>query len=488
VALVTAVLWAGTLAAQDRALALDALLTSYHSAGVFNGAALVSENGKVVFKKGFGLADFEWNVPNTSDTKFRIGSITKQFTATLVMQLVEEGKLSLDATLTSVLPYYRRDTGSRVTVHHLLTHGSGIPSYTDLPNFFRDVSRNPYGVREFIETYCSGDLEFEPGAKFHYTNSGYFLLGAIIEQVTGKPYEQVLRERIFDPLGMKGSGYDLSRPILEKRARGYEQGPSGMRNADYLDMHLPYAAGALYSTVEDLYLWDQALHGEKVLPVKAKERMFTTVLGNYGYGWTIQQRPVGPSKGERLIVGHVGGINGFNTLITRVLADRHLVVLFNNTGSTNLAAMADGIIDILYGRTPPPAPAPVVKVQRQAEAPGNSADTKVDVTAPAASLIGKWTLTAETAVGPRPFWLDLKIDPKDPKKLTGTITTLATKDVVEGEVVAGAVTFWFSSVGPDGGAVRVTFAGTAQKDGALAGTLSLGQSALMPWRAVRGKK
>ena len=363
VALVIAlVLWTGTLAAQDKARAVDALLTAYQHAGVFNGAALVSENGNVIFKKGFGFADFEWKIPNTADTRFRVGSITKQFTATLVMQLVEEGRLSLEATLSGVLPYYRKDTGAKVTVHHLLTHTAGIPSYTNLPNFLRDVSRNPYGVREFVEKYCSRDLEFEPGSKYAYNNSGYFLLGAIIEHVVGTPYEQVLRARIFDPLGMKGSGYDLSRPILEKRARGYEQGPSGVRNADYLDMLLPYAAGALYSTVEDLYIWDQALYGEKVLSPKAKERMFTPGLENYGYGWIIQQRPIGFNKAERLIIGHGGGINGFNTRITRVPDDRHLVVLFNNTGETNLGAMSDGILDILYGRTPLPARRPVARL------------------------------------------------------------------------------------------------------------------------------
>src|SRR5688572_67803 len=262
------VVWADTPTTQDKARMVDALLASYHDAGIFNGTALVSDNGKVLLKKGYGFADFEWKIPNTPDTKFRIGSLTKQFTATVVMQLVEEGKLSLDATLSSVLPYYRKDTGSKITVHHLLTHTSGIPSYTGLPNFMRDVSRNPYGVREFVEKYCSGDLEFEPGSRFLYNNSGYFLLGAIIEAVTQKPYAQVVRERVFAPLGMAGSGYDLSGPILEKRARGYESGPAGVRNADYLDMLLPYAAGSLYSTVEDLYIWDQALYGEKVLPTK----------------------------------------------------------------------------------------------------------------------------------------------------------------------------------------------------------------------------
>jgi len=230
------VMWAERPTAQDKARMVEALLTSYHDAGLFNGSALVSDGGKVIFKKGYGFADFEWKIPNTPDTKFRIGSITKQFTATVIMQLVEEKKLSLDATLSSVLPYYRADTGSKITVQHLLTHTSGIPSYTGLPNFMRDVSRNPYGVREFVEKYCSGNLEFEPGSRFLYDNSGYFLLGAIIESVTNKPYAQVLRERVFDPLGMAASGYDLSAPILEKRAHGYERGPAGIRNADYLDM------------------------------------------------------------------------------------------------------------------------------------------------------------------------------------------------------------------------------------------------------------
>jgi CubicO group peptidase (beta-lactamase class C family) len=345
--------------AQDKAAAIDALLNAYHDAVMFNGTALVSQNGKVIFSKGFGLADFEWKIPNTPDTKFRIGSITKQFTSAAVMQLVEEGKLSLDTTLSSALPYYRKDTGSKITVHHLLSHTSGIPSYTSLPNFMRDVSRNPYVVREFVEKYCSGDLEFEPGAKFLYNNSGYFLLGAIIEQVTGKPYGQVLRERIFDPLGMRGSGYDLSQPILLKRARGYEQGLAGVRNSEYLDMLLPYAAGSLYSTVEDLYVWDQALYGSRIVSAASKDRIFTPVLENYGYGWGMTKRPIGPEKAERLTIGHGGGINGFNTNILRVPEDRHLVVLLNNTGGTNLGAMTEGILDILYGRSPAPPRRPV---------------------------------------------------------------------------------------------------------------------------------
>ncbi|HZM86088.1 MAG TPA: serine hydrolase domain-containing protein, partial [Blastocatellia bacterium] len=260
--------------AQSKANKIDNLLSLYHKYGQFNGSVLVADNGKVVYQKGLGLANMEWNIPNAPDTKFRLGSITKQFTSTLILQLVEQGKIKLDGKLTDYLPEYRKDTGDKVTIHNLLSHTSGIPSYTSLPGFFQNVSRNPFTVDDFIKKYASGELEFEPGTKFVYDNSGYFLLGAIIEKVTGKPYEQVLKENIFDPLGMKNSGYDRWGTILNKRATGYTRSPKGYQTAAYLDMSIPYAAGSLYSTVEDLYLWDQALYGDKVLSAKSKELMF----------------------------------------------------------------------------------------------------------------------------------------------------------------------------------------------------------------------
>src|SRR6186997_3266803 len=195
-------------AQQDKAAKIDDLVKRFNELGQFNGSILVSENGRVIYKQGVGLANMEWGIPNTPDTKFRLGSITKQFTATLTLQLVEQGKIKLDGKLSDYLPEYRADIGSKVTIHHLLTHTSGIPSYTDQPGFFENVSRNPYKVDEFVKKYASGDLQFEPGSKYSYNNSGYFLLGAIIERITGKPYEQVLKENIFDPLGMKNTGYD----------------------------------------------------------------------------------------------------------------------------------------------------------------------------------------------------------------------------------------------------------------------------------------
>ncbi len=339
---------------QDKADEIDKLMKVYHEYGQFNGSVLVSEGGKVIFKKGYGLAQMEWNIPNKPNTKFRIGSVTKQFTSMLILQLVEKGKIDLEGNLTDYLPYYRKDTGKKVTVHHLLTHTSGIPSYTDLPRFLEDISRDPYPVEEFIKTYCSGDLEFEPGSKFVYNNSGYFLLGAIIEEVTGQTYEDVLKAKILDPVGMKNTGYDHHDALILNRAAGYEKRAGEYVNAPYLDMSQPYAAGSLYSTVEDLYLWDQVLYTDKLLSIEIKELMFKPHVSAgamfYAYGWMVGEKSFPKSKDKVKRIAHGGGINGFNTLIDRLVEERHVVVLFNNTGGTALGAMSDGIINILYDK------------------------------------------------------------------------------------------------------------------------------------------
>lgn len=341
---------AGT--ADERAERIDGLLAKYHEIGIFNGSALVAAGGEVIFERGYGLANMEWDIPNGPETKFRLGSITKQFTSMLIMQLAQEEKLALEASLADLLPYYRKDTGSRVTLHQLLNHTSGIPSYTGLPGFWDGASREPHEVREFVTTFCSGDLEFEPGSEFRYNNSGYFLLGAIIEELTGKPYERVLRERILEPLGLDSTGYDRHDVIIEQRAAGYEPAAGGYVNAPYLDMSAPYSAGALYSTVRDLHRWDRALYGEGLLSAEWKGRMFEPGLGDYAYGWAVRESPIGPEGEARTVISHGGGVNGFNTLIARVSEDRHLVVLLSNAGGSPLARMRTGIFDLLYGREP----------------------------------------------------------------------------------------------------------------------------------------
>jgi CubicO group peptidase (beta-lactamase class C family) len=336
--------------AQDKAAKIGQLISLYAKYGQFNGAALVADNGKIIYAKGAGLANMEWNIPNAPDTRFRLGSITKQFTATLILQLAEQGKIKLDGKITDYLPDYRKDTGAKVTIHNLLTHTSGIPSYTSLPGFLQNVSRNPFTVDEFIKKYASGDLEFEPGTRFVYDNSGYFLLGAIIEKVTGKPYEQVLKENIFDPAGMKNSGYDHWGTIINKRATGYSRTPRGYQNAAYLDMSIPYAAGSLYSTVEDLFLWDQALYGEKLLSAKSRELMFKPNLNSYGYGFVITKTTLAPpTKLAVPVIQHNGGINGFSTVIIRMVDEKRLIVLLDNAEDGQyLDKIAQGLMSVLY--------------------------------------------------------------------------------------------------------------------------------------------
>ena len=351
--LVTAALLLGfqhAALAQDHAAKIQELLALAHKYRQFNGSALVAENGKVVYKGAFGLANMEWDIPNTPDTKFRLGSITKQFTATVTMQLVEQGKIKLDAKISDYLPDYRKDIGQKVTIHQLLTHTSGIPSYTSQPGFFENVSRNPYKVDDFVKKYASGDLEFEPGSKYSYNNSGYFLLGAIIEHVTGKPYEQVLKERIFDPLGMKNTGYDHHDTIIPKRATGYRKTSDGYTNAAYLDMSIPYAAGSLYSTVEDLYLWDQALYSDKLLSAESKALMYKPVLEDYGYGWVVQNASFKQNGNSVQTISHGGGINGFTTTIVRFPQEKNLIVMLDNTGTGYLDRLSDSIAKILYNQ------------------------------------------------------------------------------------------------------------------------------------------
>ena len=334
--------------AQPPADRIGALLQQYHEYGLFNGSVLVADRGQVVLKKGYGLANMEWSVPNAPDTKFRLGSLTKNFTATLIMQLVERGQIDLAAPVTAYLPDYPANPGNRITIHQLLTHTSGIPGYTDLPTFGA-TARNPYTPSTFLTHFSTQPLFFEPGTKYSYSNSGYFLLGVILEKVTGTPYETLLQERIFSPAGMSESGYDSTQPLLPKRAAGYDKRFDGSyTNTSFTDMTQPYAAGSLYSTVEDLYRWDQALLTDTILSAKGRERMFTPGLADYGYGWFITK------KDGATQIEHGGSINGFNTLLTRNPDATRVIVLLNNTGAAPLDEMAVSIRLLLDGKQPSP--------------------------------------------------------------------------------------------------------------------------------------
>jgi CubicO group peptidase (beta-lactamase class C family) len=337
---------------QDKASDIDKLVTKTYENREFNGSILVAEKGEIIYKKSFGYANREWKIPNTPDTKFRIASVTKQFTSMLIMQLVEEGKIELQGKISQYLPKYRKDIGNKVTIQHLLTHTSGIPAFTSLPGFKSDSIRLSYSKEYMVYHFLSPDLEFEPGSRKSYSN-GYSLLAAIIEQVTGKSYRENLQERIFTPLKMWSSGAERNEEIIENRATGYIKDSTGYKNTPYIYMRIACGDGDMYSTVEDLYLWDQALYTEKLLSEGSKEIMFAP---NNMYGWNALKVGLRESSDSVFAYWKRGSLFGFNSIIIRFVEDRHLiVVLLNNKGSIDLkTTLSQGlcyeIINILYDR------------------------------------------------------------------------------------------------------------------------------------------
>jgi len=339
---------------------INELISTYANYGEFNGAILVAEKGKILYQKGFGLANMEWNIPNQTDTKFRVGSITKQFTAMIIVQLAAENKLDLQLPISTYLPEYPKENADRITIHHLLTHTSGTPNSYESPKPKVDnpnmIIPDNYTPKDLVHVFSALPLDFTPGEKFSYSNSGYTVLGFIIETVTKKPYHQVLQERIFTPLNMKNTGFEKHRPLIKNRASGYFQNWGTYYNANYIDVSSVYAAGALYSTVEDLYRWDQALYTEKILPQKYLDLIFTQHApdpdygGHYGYGWSIKNKVLGSSMDNILTIGHDGVIDGFCALFTRVPSNKISIIILSNIRRAPLNAMTKGIMGILYDK------------------------------------------------------------------------------------------------------------------------------------------
>ena len=296
--------------AQDMNVQLARFMDDQVKAHHFTGVVLIVRDGQRLLAKGYGAANLEWNVPNTLTTKFRIASLTKTFTAAAILQLREKGKLDLQDSICKYADPCL-DTWKPVTLHHLLSHTSGIQA----------ADRPP---------------EFAPGTRWKYSDWGYSLLGFVIEKVAGKPYEDVLQEQIFAPLGMHDTGYDHPQTVMKERASGYRLKGEQVLNAEYTPMTAPFSAGGLYSTAEDLYRWDQALYGDAVLPEAARTLMFTPVLGDYGYGWAIY-RPGADSRRAppwavpgHLTLVHPGSINGFSAEILRFPEDHVTIIVLAN--------------------------------------------------------------------------------------------------------------------------------------------------------------
>jgi D-alanyl-D-alanine carboxypeptidase len=319
-------------AAVAPAAAIDALLKGSFPADRPGAAVIVVKDGRTLLRKAYGMANLELGVPLQPDMVFRLGSITKQFTAAAILMLAEEGKLSLQDPVEKHLPGYPTQ-GHAITIEHLLTHTSGIQSYTDMPGWMTSRIQGPMTVTELVDGFKKEPMQFAPGERWAYNNSGYILLGAIIEKASGTTYEAFVRERIFQALGMTSSYYDRTEAIIPKRAPGYTREGDQPRNARYLSMTQPYAAGSLASTVDDLARWDASLYTEQLLKKASFDRAWTSYVlkdgkpTGYGYGWGISTL-----RGRRAL-SHGGGIFGFSTYAVRLPDERVYVAVLCNSDS-----------------------------------------------------------------------------------------------------------------------------------------------------------
>ena len=307
----------------------------------FMGSVLVARDAEIVLNKGYGFANVEWQIPNAPTTKFRLGSLTKQFTAASILLLEERGKLKLEDHIKQYMPDAPASWDA-ITINNLLTHTSGLFNYTALPDFTATMPL-PLTPQQIVDKIRNRSLDFEPGSKMSYSNSGYIVLGMIIEKASGEGYASFVQKNLFDPIGMKDSGYDSVTTIIVHRASGYRPGPGGPSNAPYLDMSLPYAAGALYSTSEDLLRWERALFGGKVLKPASLEKMTTPFKGDYALGLVVRQ------VDGRRIVEHNGGINGFNTLLAYYPESHVTVVVLANLNGQTPEAIGAALGTIAHG-------------------------------------------------------------------------------------------------------------------------------------------
>jgi D-alanyl-D-alanine carboxypeptidase len=336
--------------ARSIAAQYDAVVKGALPADQPGGAVIVLKNDQVLYRKAYGMANLELGVPLQPDMVFRLGSLTKQFTATAIMLLLQDGKLALEDPIEKYLPGYPTQ-GHVITIEHLLTHTSGIQSYTDIPGWMANRILNDMTVQELVDGFKKEPMQFAPGERYAYNNSAFVLLGAIIEKVSGKSYEAFLKERIFDPLQMTSTYYGSNAPIIPKRVEGYTGDGGATRNARYLSMTQPYSAGSLVSSVDDLARWDASLYTGQLLTPASLQRMWTPYTlrdgksTDYGYGWAISKL-----RGHRSIE-HGGGIPGFSTYALRLPDDRVYVAVLCNSDNPKaapgylakrLAAMAIG--------------------------------------------------------------------------------------------------------------------------------------------------
>lgn len=327
---------------------IEAIFSEAYPGHLPGATVLIAEDDKIIYRKAFGMANLELNVQMKPENVLGLASITKQFTSVSILILMEQGKLSLQDPLSKFIPDFPR--GNEITMHHLLNHTSGIKDYTRIPEF-RDKTRLEMTPEEIISSFKNLPLEFNPNEQHAYSNSGYVLLGYIIEQLSGMSYGDFLHKNIFDKLGMKNSYYDDSYKIIPNRANGYQLYEGDYENADYMSPSFPYAAGSLMSTVDDMFLWSKAVQNNTLISEKSKRMAFTNhsltngKLTNYGYGWFINELAGMTS------IEHTGGINGFSTSGIYVPGKNiYAIVLTNRNDGKGPTTLNLKAVSVLLGK------------------------------------------------------------------------------------------------------------------------------------------
>jgi CubicO group peptidase (beta-lactamase class C family) len=334
---------AAPAAVSDPVARMKQIVQLYVADKSFMGTVLVVKNGKTLLDSGFGYADLEWKIPNTPRAKFRLGSLTKQFTAASILLLQERGKLNVDDPISKYLPDAPA-AWQKITIYNLLTHTSGIPNFTDFPDY-TSLQDKPATPTQIIARFRDKPLDFEPGSGFNYSNSGYIVLGYVIEKLSGQTYAKFLQQNIFTPLGMVNTGVDDMAVILPDRAQGYQQTAQGLAHAAFVDMTTPFSAGDLYSTTGDLLKWERALFGGKLLKPSSLTAMTTPFKANYAFGL------LSLNQGGHKTITHTGGIDGFATSLSFYPDDKLIVIVLGNIVNETPSMIADALGKVALGQS-----------------------------------------------------------------------------------------------------------------------------------------
>jgi CubicO group peptidase (beta-lactamase class C family) len=333
---------------QDR---LAAVMRTYHSYNMFDGAVLVAENGQVVYKGAFGLANREWNIPNAPDTKFMIGSISKPLTAMLTLVQAQKGLIGLDKTVADYLPAFSGKPAGIATIRQLLSHTSGIPNYDITKDFFPRISRQYFERDDYMKLYMDSALAFTPGSKYNYSSWGYFTLGHILEKVTGKSYAQLMKEDIYEKLGMNNSGSYYHTQVVSKRATGYDYSPGGYTSSDFRDQSNTMGTGDIYATVEDLFKFHLGITNYSLINKELTDAMLTPGIkpADYGFGWFNKSFKYTSTDSVRVNF-HLGMTEGFISFLLRIPSTNSFVVILCNSSPTDFFGITRNLVSTLYNK------------------------------------------------------------------------------------------------------------------------------------------